>query len=286
MARLRARLLEMKTPQAQTLLFNLDTCGVDWQGRYPCRSPVCPRCRWTNIRKQQVKNREFFAEVPNADLAFATVVLSGSTALDEVAATVATAGYKATRNRVNAGRKASSRLHGLAIRGNYEIDAFAADQLPYIAPERRALLHEIAPVRATEIGPMWVPTYHAIVRLNGLPHQEVQAALSQQWALPNQVMVKLFNEARTAEQNLDRITSYSHKHVCSTTLGRIREPWPVAWTADLYSWLAGRRNAFEFLPFSISPTKISSIDWQDEYIESEVCLLPITVSFSTFSMTY
>lgn len=51
------------------LLRKLEACGVDWNNRYPCRSPACFRCRYINIRKQQREAVALLGNHENEDIA-------------------------------------------------------------------------------------------------------------------------------------------------------------------------------------------------------------------------
>lgn len=299
LAQLRAALLEQQSKEADRLAHDLDTCGVDWQGRYPCRSPACPRCRPRNIRTQQTDAREFFAEGTNENLGWMTVVLGGATDLGEVDDLVARS-YRATRNRINAGRRATARWADFRMKGWHEIDALGAEHCPVLGTRRKALLDELGALRIGQNGPIWVPTYHAIVQLgHQLDLGEVRAAFQKQWPVPGQVHITPFNQELETSDNIDRLTGYANKHCCTVRLDHVREPWPVSWQAQLYTWLHATRNAFEYLRFGIGPAmseygsttvrQSSPNATHDPCVntcDSEYQPLPMLVSFNTIPMLY
>lgn len=285
MARLRAALIEQKTNSAHALVHDLDRCGVEWNGRYSCRSPICPRCCATNARAQQREARAFFADADNSDLALMTVVLDGTRHVDEIGEII-TKGYQATRNRINAGRRKSTWWNTFAIKGWYEVDAFGPDHVPLLGSDRTALLGEIAPCQISQDGPMWVPTYHAIVKLGDVGLGEVQDAFVRQWSVPNQVHIKRFDADQPVGENIDRIASYANKHVCTVQLGHAYEPWPISWTASLYSRLHQHRNAFEFLRFSVKEKVLTTVNDSSVCPVSEIEPLPFAYSSNAFPMTY
>lgn len=289
MDRLRSALLEEQSEASRNLIRRLDSCGVDWKdGRYSCRSPACSSCRRTYIRAEQRKTRNFFIDASNHDLAFATVVLGGSRDLDEVG-TLIERGYRATRNRVNAERRMSARWSGLSVRGWYEVDAIGPEHYGQVLPKRRALLDEIAPMYDGQNGPTWVPTFHAIIRLNGIDYGQVQASFAQQWSAPAQVHIEPLNAYKSVDENIDAIVGYSNKHKSEIKLenpnrsSSIIVPWSSSWSVSYYGWLGLKRNGFEFLRFSIGP---KHKDHQKIVEQNVIELLPMLYEFNTFPMLY
>lgn len=261
LSRLREELVGSADPHAIQLGHRLSECGVQWKGRYRCRSVGCPRCTRNHITQQQRKARWFFKGADNIDMAFMTVVLGGTCRLDDAAALIE-ATDKANRYRIGACRDSSTRWNDFAMWGSFEIDALGADHYPLLAPERLALLREIAPVLTGEAGPTWVPTYHALVHVGSLGVGEVQSEFAKTWSVPGQVHVQPFEMVRSVDENINRLVSYCCKGRFETRIpttgpngmhGCIRESWPTAWQVDLVTWLHHRRSAFEFLRFTVSP---------------------------------
>ena len=250
-ARLKAALAASKEQPAQAFLSNLERCGNDWQGRYPCRSPACPYCRRSNTRQQKREILSAFEGCSNADLFFASISLPGCRDLADVKATI----VKARRDLDN--RIAAANLTGIQMKGWYEMDAVHPSQFWVLPPERYRLLCEIAPVSVGQEGPTWLPGIHAILRPGFHDVYDVRRALEAQWPIAQQVDVRPFNSARAVENNLMRVTSYSTKFSSLTALRTDRkavylDPWPITWDVELHSWLHGisKRTPFEFMRMS------------------------------------
>lgn len=255
--RLRAELIQREDPEAHALAMELAACGIDWDGRYRCRCPACGRCRRTYIRSQQRAALAWAEGLDNADLGFVSIVARGT---DELAAlSDITAGIsRNARNRLDAERRADPERWGsVRMLGWAEIDAVAGDHLPLLGSSRRTLLPQIAPVSIGSTDPTWIATAHAVVDVGGVSLAEVHDAFARQWSLAGQVDVQLFDTTRPVAENLERLVGYSNKHACSISLGALKEPWPMSWQASLYSMLAMKRNAFEFLRFGIGPSIVA-----------------------------
>lgn len=270
---------------ARSLATNLMTCGVDWQGRYTCRCPACGPCRTRYIRAQQRDVLARLDGMDNADIAFATVVAGGSHDLDQ-AGEIMTETAKATRNRIDAQRReAPNRWSGVAVYGWFEIDAVSIDQIPLLGSDRRAMLPEIAAIATGHMQPTWLVSYHALVTLGGTSRAEVADAFSRQWPVKSQVDVRDLDASRPVEANVAGIISYANKHAASTTLGAVREPWPMTWQADLYAWLGSKRNAFEFCRFKVGSSMVYKSRSDNPADDSEeIEPMPFVHSFSMFPM--
>lgn len=254
----------------------LRQCRVGWDSRFRCRSPACPCCRRRIANRQKREIREMFSGFENHEMAFITIVLPPVRETADLDG-VLKKGKSDFRNRIRACRRASSEWNDLAVVGWVEIDAVAVEQMQFIAPERRDLLLELAPFGCDTMGPVWVPTFHAIVYLGNNTVAELRAALRQQWPLEGQTDVQSFWPNQEFEVNLDRLVGYVGKFACSTDLcapvqgGKLGDPWPPAWEAELLAWLhSGHRNAFERLRFSIQQKRNKQADQVDSKIERDV----------------
>lgn len=256
--RLRAELIETASPTALALAAELGACGVDWGGRYRCRCPACGRCRRAYIRHQQRAALAWADGLGNADLAFASIVASGTDSVDDITDHIR-ATSRAFRNRLDASRRDDPDRFGNArVMGWVEIDAVAGDHLPLLGSSRRALLPQIAPLSIGGTDPVWVVTAHSLIDLGGASIAEVNDAFARQWPLPGQVDVRDLDASKPVEDNVAQLASYSCKHAGTITVGAIKEPWPMPWQARLYAKLAEARNANEVLRFSIGPSKEAS----------------------------
>lgn len=240
--------------------------------------------------RQKRELQEMFSGFQNSEMAFVTAVLPAVRNTADLGP-VLKKGQSDLRNRIRACRRASDQWDDLAIVGWTEIDAVAADQMQFIAPERRDLLLQIAPIGCDMITPVWVPTFHCIVYLGNITVPELRAALQKQWSLEGQTDVQRFWPNQPFEVNLEKLVGYVSKFACSTSLcanvhgGKIADPWPPAWEAELLAWLhSGHRNAFERLRFSIRQKKTKQTDQVDSEIEINVTghrsePLPFATSF-------
>lgn len=289
--RLKAVLAESAEGSVDWLLSQMMArCGVDWHGRYVCRSPACPSCRRRAIRRQQKETRAIFAGIPNEELAFVSIVIGGTADIHDVALLLRK-GQQDLRNRLRACRRLSSRWDNCAIRGWHEVDAVFPEQTPLLAKERADLISALAPISADQVGPTWFGTIHAIVYVGDVTIGEFSDAMRQQWPLARQVDVRPFHRHQRVEDNLDRLVSYSLKFTCATDVpasvwgGKMHDAWPPSAEAELCLLLHhGRRNAFEQMRFFIgqkanravapcaSPDDVSCAGASDEAMPFAMCL--------------
>lgn len=257
--RLKAALAERTAvnDRGATVAELMERCGVDWKGRFECRSPGCPRCRRKNIIRQQRRIQETFKGFENSEMAFITIVLPAVRDVADLHA-VLKKGLSDLRNRVRACRRVSKLWNDIAVVGWMEIDAISVEQMPFVAPERRDLLLNLGSFGCDTQGPIWVPTIHAIVYLGHTTLASLAGAIEHQWPLQGQTNVRPFWPDHIFESNIDMLVGYVNKFACSTNLcadvngGKITDPWPPAWEAHLLHWLhSDHRNAFERLRFSI-----------------------------------
>lgn len=250
--RLRDALRAKQNPTDDALLTKLERCGVDWNERYRCRTPACPRCRRINIGQQQRESVRMLGNLENTDLAFVTVVLGATSNIQGVGAMIAKS-RQDTINRFAAARRYDDRWHGTYLRAWHEIDAVGAEHMPLLPPKRKGLVPSFGPMPADSLTPMWVPTWHGIMLLDDLSVQEVTDEFRRQWKLDYQVDVRPVTAHKAVNENLAGITSYANKHHTTVALSdRQSDPWPVHWQAQYFGWLnATQRNPFESLRMSI-----------------------------------
>lgn len=286
MDRLRAALRHGWNPTDQPLLNKLERCGVDWSGRFPCRSPACVRCRHSHIRQEQRITADWFGTHDNSDLALVSVVLGGTSEIGDVSSMIASS-REATRKRVTACRRDDPRWNGVYLSGWHEIDAVGAEHIPLLPPQRRGLVEQIAPMAFDRLEPMWLPSWHGIIRLNGLSADEVAFQFRRTWKIERQVDVRAFDLNLPVATNLAKVTSYANKFDCSLSLiGRINEPWPIVWQTEFFGWLnSAQRNPFESLRMTVN----QRIPQEDDGVRKAVeCLspMPFTHSLSGVPMLY
>ena len=253
MERLRAALRQGERTTDKPLLDKLERCGTDWNRRFPCRSPACVPCRHRHIRQEQRITANWFGDRDNSDLAFVSVVLGSASRIDDVSAVIASS-REATRKRVSACRRDDPRWNGVYLSAWHEIDAVGADHMPLLPPQRRNLVEQIASMASDQLAPMWLPSWHGIIRLNGLSADDVACQFRRTWKVERQVDVRAFDLNLPVATNLAKVTSYANKFECKVSLtGQIKEPWPVMWQAEFFGWLnSAQRNPFESLRMTVN----------------------------------
>ena len=271
------------------LLQKLEACGVDWNNRYPCRSPACFRCRYINIRKQQRETVALLGNHKNEDIAWVTVVLDATSNIDGVAPIIAKS-RQDTRNCFMSARRNDPQWNETNLIAWHEIDAVGAHHLPLLPPKRKALIPLLAPMSAQTILPTWVPTFHGLMLTNGLPVEEVALRFSKQWGHPHQVKVEMLNLRKKLLENLKCLASYSNKFHTTVSLAgnrpnhKVKEPWSIAWESQYFGFLnSAYRNSFESLRMKIGR--------YDPAVELDVCEqvevlspMPFIHDFTTYPM--
>jgi hypothetical protein len=256
-ARLKALLSERRTAEANALLGEYEACGQKWKGSYECGSPGCPNCRRRNANRERLRTERAFTGANNEDLALLTLV-HGTTLDVSALGPLRRNFYDVTRKRFGALRSPASSWNGACTNGWWEVDALSAEQVPFLFSDRHRLLHELG-AQFREGEPTWIITSHSIVYLNGMDLQEVRHGLSAFWPLAHQLDLRPFQHANPVEHNLREIAGYANKFSCIVELkseevrgGKVFEPWPISWEADLFSWLnSSQRSAREFTRFHI-----------------------------------
>lgn len=283
-ARIMGTLAKDENTLAGDYFCKLNRCGYDWNGRYRCRLPTCPLCRWINIRAQQRSTLTSFRGCANSDLLFVSICLPGCRDVREIEVTFRK-GQQDLTNRLKA-----NGLSDVVLKGWGEIDAVSSEQFAQLPPERHRLVSHIAPVTVNQLGPTWLPGVHAVFRRAGHDIADIRRALQAQWPTIDQVDVRPFNEARTVENNLLRITSYANKFSSLTALrtdspSAYLDPWPVAWDIELHSWLesVSSYTPFQFLRFS-KGFNAASVESSVEESSYELEPLPFAYSSTEIPM--
>jgi hypothetical protein len=221
----------------------------------------------------------------NAELAFVTVTLGATDEIDGVTSMIKKS-RKDTKNRFDAARRRDERWNEACLLAWHEVDALGSAHMPLLGSKRSSLLSHWRGVGTDVLAATWVPTWHGILRLNGLSLTEVKTEFGKQWQIDHQVDVRAFNPVRTLQQNLKRLTSYSNKFHCMTNLhGPVGELWPMPWQAQFYGWLdSAQRNPFEMLRMTILPS-FGTEDVAHDVCES-VPPMPFIHSSSGVPMSY
>nr|WP_314447209.1 hypothetical protein [uncultured Sphingomonas sp.] len=283
--RLKSELRKGINPTDCMLLARLNACGIEANGRYRCRTPACYRCRCINRRKQERETVQLFGELRNEDVAWITVVLGAASDVSELTWHVAK-GRQDTRNSFNQARRDSSSWNGTHLKAWFEFDAVSVTHLPLLPLQRKELVGSLAPMATDQSQPIWLPTWHGLMKTNGISAEEVGAKLRRQWKLPNQIDVRLLDMKKALVANLENQAGYANKfHTTTTLLGGYREPWPVAWESKLFGWIdAAPRNPFESVRFSISPRAPKPVALTNSKPVEVLEPMPFILSSNSFPM--
>lgn len=208
-------------------------CGIAWDGRYTCRSPICPTCRRRYIRQEQRLNIQRFQDALPHQLADATIKLAATT---EVAAIddIITKGLRDLRNRIHACRRQFGSWNDVTLAGWWIIDA--------------------AELRDGQS--MWIVSAKTLWFIGDVPAANLRSALQRQWRQRDRVAVRSLPDGAPVEHSLARIIEQANAHRCRYVApddGQFRQ-WPSAWVDELYGWLHGhRRSVWEYLRFNVEP---------------------------------
>jgi hypothetical protein len=186
------------------------------------------------------------------------------------------------RNLFNKYRARSKRWNKIELLGWFEIDALSEDDMPLLGSDRAELLSLIH-AQPHGNAPVYIPTIHGIVSLNGLDYQQFRDALQEKWPHKNQVDVQPFYETAPMEKSIYSVIRYSLKRTCSTFLRGVDEPWPDSWLVEFESWHYQWSRGFQSMKLSIGKRKENAImDYKAIRIVNdfhELEPMPITMSF-------
>lgn len=220
---------------------------------YECRSVACPNCRGQVVRRSQHQAYDRFLHTDAAECSLATVVLARAGGVADVLAAVPR--WRATLKRLRK-REAQhdAAWQDLTLTGVVEIDAVDTLDLPRLAPSRRALLPCLPVLSAAgDDGVTWVPSLHLAVSHRGLEHVDLARALCNLWPLGRQVDVRPFVREGTGAEQAAHVTGYALKLRQVTTISGASEPWPAAWSAELFGCLHARRDGLRPLRVTLGP---------------------------------
>jgi len=290
-------------PGATRLLHRMQRCGTgDWNGHFTCRTPGCDECRGRYIGKQRRAALARFADASNDDLAMVTIVVGATGWIDEVADLV-TAFRKDLRNVVDGLRRSHRRWRSVEFLMWLETDAFASEDYVLLGSDKQAQLGPMAPLILNPRAPVWIVTFHGIVRLNGLEPQQIRQELERKWGGAKRVDVAPFAPEKTERANLGDIINYALKHQCRTHLGAAEERWPDEWIAEYFAFLHEWSRGFQKLKVSVGRQRMCGVGIEadgglgvvvhDQLVDSEhdvdeldVDPLPFSCSFSVFDNYY
>jgi hypothetical protein len=263
-----ARLLAA-LPVHSSMRQKLEMCGTESPGYFwTCRQPACFHCRRRYVRRQFNAARDRFAGCMKADMAFVSVVLDGTSDVEQVGDIIRRARVTA-RNMFAKHRTMRRRWDGAQLLGWFEVDALCAEDAPLLGNERAALMADLG-VTLAPARPTYIPTIHAVVGLNGLDWQAVRDALQEKWPHEHQVDVRPFYEHQPVEKSLYCTIRYALKRSCSSFLRGTEAEWPESWLVEFEMWSQRWSRSFQSFRISIGKkrnTKAKHVRKSDVKIE-------------------
>jgi hypothetical protein len=227
-----------------------------WRFKEYCRSVGCGVCRGRYIESQTQAALDRFSDADNHEMALLTVVLAVTEDENQIGLCFER-GRKKLRNIIDAQRRRTRRWDAVEVLGWLETDALDDSQVQMVLPERRALLEHLGlPSHPAPEMPIWVITFHAVVRLPAVEHQAFRSALQIGWPHPGQVDVRPFISTKSPDANLRHVIEYALKHETITRMeGRTEFAWPSEWLAKYYEALEGWSRSFQRLRVNIRPKR-------------------------------
>lgn len=237
------------------------------EGRYRCASHACWSCSRRRRRQIGEKAGEQFRDADSRWCSHVTVGLAVTGDLSVVREAV-TVARRALRDRRDAASRVSPAWCAVACIGHVEVDAILPDDVPSLAPERRALVEGL-PVLAhpVEGAPLWIVHLHVAMRHEGVGREEVGAVLSRQWPGVQRVHVMPFDEGQLPAEAAGAVAAYSAKGREASRIGDVVDEWPVAWRAAYWSWLHAAGRALQPLrvtlgakaPVVSAPSRVAAL---------------------------
>lgn len=167
-------------------------------------------------------------------------------------ADVVTKARRDLRNLIDTQRRGSGSWGPVEVLLWLETDAIDLADYPRLGPDKREQVGEFVQVFEGQMGVVWLPSLHGVVRLG--PSLDVGAARTafvKQWPGHQCVDLRSFYVTRSMSTNLARIINYSLKHECTTeyydsTTGEITpREWETKWLGSYYEWLYKWSRGFQ-----------------------------------------
>ncbi|KQQ24144.1 hypothetical protein ASF58_16300 [Methylobacterium sp. Leaf125] len=237
---------------------NMRVCGV----------PLCPRCFLRRRGKETGRALgQAFADVPNEQMAFLTLLLEPTLDLSTV-----DAGIQATkrriRNLVAYQRRQDPRWNLVQLTGWWEMDRDNYGDLTEFGRNKRIAMQGLGwPLFAKRLeSTVWRPHLHGIVALGDVTGQEFADALrARGHDAPYQVSLKPFDRDQSVVRNIKGVIRYALKfrierdfkgasqENCDATrgLGFVRSWWSKGDIREYVEWLMCKRGGFERLRFVV-----------------------------------
>lgn len=219
----------------------------------PCRKIGCQRCREKCVHREVDKAVDLFGSCSNSEMAFATVVLGATCNVGDIKNMFAKA-RRQLRSVIDRRRRAKPRWNDIEVLGWMEVDLVEEDQLDAIGTQRRSLIDQVGLPTFIRGRPIWVVTFHGVVRLvDRVDRYSFAEALKEVWPEERQVHVEPFLEEKSLRQNLNSLVRYCLKFKCETNLPPVKVGWRPERIAEFYEFMAGWSRGFQRCKISIGP---------------------------------
>lgn len=174
--------------------------------RTPCNSPFCPMCRHAQQQRFAQEVGSAFANVPNADLRFLTILLSvhydpADLTLDLI---------NRVKKQLQNFKRSRHLLYGKHVRwlGAFEVDAKQASEVK-TTNQVRALIP--LGYDQSDQRPFYLLHFHAVVDLAGLESDQVRSVLTHFYPHAYQVKLQSLRSDKDKATNLRDLSTYMLK---------------------------------------------------------------------------
>lgn len=232
-----ARYYEIVSRYPQLLQDKLSHCGelVRNRNHYRCKSPACRYCRYLRGRHEGRAAVNFFSESRNENMILLTVAFDLALDVDEIEKlSIKFKSY--VRNLINRERKRSKRWDNVSLYGWFEADPIHICDIS-IAPQR-INNYLFAKLLSSSTEMVWNCHIHAIVDCANVDWQQVRDVFIERWLLPSQVDVQLFGFDISKDENIKKISAYSHKYCYGKLWDGVFNKWNINDIVEYYTMKA------------------------------------------------
>jgi hypothetical protein len=170
-------------------------------------------------------------------------------------------GKVAWRNIIHRLRQHDARGQGIRIIGVAEVDWYAPEHAPRLSGYKTQQLTSLGFDKTAD--GIWMPHFHLIADLAGLPERLLSESLNRKWTGYRQIDIRPLDQSRTLESNVSRLLGYSTKNKHYYKIDPFRDPtfvrWPNRVVIDCYNMLF-RVGGYSLLRFHLKPSRENQID--------------------------
>lgn len=219
----------------------------------PCKSVACSACRQrfhVSPHQTRIWHRWGESGADNDHCSFVTVHLKRLDNIFDLRGVVVE-----HRRQWRDLRDARSAWSSVQIEGLVECDFLKDCDVPYLPPDRAAMLPAL-PKIGSGSGGTWLPHSHLAVCHPGVKRAEIEAVARAFWPGPSRVDVEPFDPSKSAAENAGTVIGYGSKTRCASRVGYgsgdgtkfilpTFEQWPVTTRCEWWSAFATWRRGLE-----------------------------------------